>query len=369
MTSTTPSRRIHVLLAAAVVVLLAGVLGVRLFATSPGVSPAGSITPGPASVPVPTSFDGADLKVPNWGHRDALAWSVDYRTNLDLLAPLGTGETNAALWFKDFTKEPAGSRLEESIKAMDARAEGPVKWLEKVFPSDHPLLLEAEPWCNQAAMDFYPEFLEPDGWRTAVPNLLVPLALARSWVARGLASEDEAAAVADFRRAIRLGRLLRQEGAVVITDLVGLACIDAGARGIYEVAVRHGDFELALLASVVVGEHGPLRLMTRLRLADFDAFDVTRPKDGEGLEFRVSNKAVGKLIERATSDPDARFRNEAIILLGAARQFGTVAQRQEVVEALTELLGSEEEMVAENARWALESDTGEDELAGLFELE
>ena len=75
-------------------------------------------------------------------------------------------------------------------------------------------------------MRYYPDYLELDGYQTVVPNLLFQLNLAKSWVARGMAAEDLDAALEDYRRAMRLGRLLRQEDVTVIADLVGQACKD-----------------------------------------------------------------------------------------------------------------------------------------------
>ncbi|MCP4901300.1 MAG: hypothetical protein GY906_30390 [bacterium] len=368
MNSITQSRSVHVLLAAAIVIVLAGVLGVRIFATTVSAGPAGVPDPGPAFVPQPSTLVIADLKVPKWGKIDPAKTSIDYQTDLDLLAPLGNGELNAALWFKDFTKEPAGSRLQESSEANKVKVKASVEWLDKVYPLDLPLVTEAEPWCDQATMSFYSEFLQPDGWKTPIPNLLVPLNLARTWVARGLVSNDPEAAMADFRRAIRLGRLLRQEGIVIITDLVGMACIDAGARGIFELAKQQGDLELALLAAIVIGEHAPQRFVTRQLVVDPDEFDVARREDGAGFTFQITNGSVDTLVERAQSYLDARFRNESIIFLAMVRQFGTQEQQTKVVEALNGLLASDEPGIAENARWALECVTDDEELADLFEV-
>ena len=161
-----------------------------------------------------------------------------FRTDLDLLAPLGTGTANAAAWFKDFAK-PDGSRRADAEAAMARRVQGPGE-LGEVLPGTDPLLLEAEPWCDQATMRFYPDFFPIKGYATQIPNLMLQLTFAKSWVARGMAASDPAKAMEDFRRAIRLGRLLRQEDATVIQDLVGLACIRDAALGVYELAVKEG---------------------------------------------------------------------------------------------------------------------------------
>ncbi len=78
-------------------------------------------------------------------------------------------------------------------------------------------------------------------------------------------AEDPEEGLEDCRRAIRLGRLLRQDDVVIINDLVGLACIHIGTRGVYRIAQREGDTELALLASIILGEVAPQRMMTATR--------------------------------------------------------------------------------------------------------
>ena len=62
----------------------------------------------------------------------------------------------------------------------------------KQLDEDDPLLLEAEPWFDQATMSFYPEYYQFAGPETQVPNLLFPMMLAKSWIARGDANEDRA---------------------------------------------------------------------------------------------------------------------------------------------------------------------------------
>ena len=224
-----------VLLASAVIVVLAGSLGARLVARD---GKAKALTAPNAVVPEPADFEVADLEVPCWTCPANKGWSLRFQTDLDLLAPLGMGTANAAEWFALFEKK-VGPRAADATAAMERRIEGP-EWVGKVLPPDDPLLLEAEPWCDQATMTFYPGIFELNGYATRITNLLLPLNMVRSWVARGLAAETTEAAMADFRRAIRLGRLLRQEDVVVISDLVGLACIHIATRGIYERALADG---------------------------------------------------------------------------------------------------------------------------------
>ena len=55
--------------------------------------------------------------------------------------------------------------------------------LGKIVAGDDPLLLEAEPWCDQGTMHFYPDIFPLEGYSTRIPNLLVALTFARSWIA------------------------------------------------------------------------------------------------------------------------------------------------------------------------------------------
>jgi len=364
-----------VIAAAAVIVLLAGLLGARILARTAPAS--GSAPDAPAaSVPEPLPLPTGGLEVPCWGCQEAKEWRVEFRTDLDLLAPLGDGPANAAVWFQDFSKGsgPAGAptsiqdfgtadgpRLAELMAARETRLEGP-EWLGKVFPPDHPLLLEAEPWCDQATMEFYPDIYPLEGYSTRIPNLLFTLDLARSWVGRGMQADDRDEAFADFRRTIRLGRLLRQEGVTVIADLVGLACIRIGSEGFYRYAAGSGDLELALTAAIVLGEHSAQRLMTMERVTrgmvtDFVHLDA----DGRPALALSDERFENRIISMATTEPERRFRGEALISLAVVRILGTPEQQARAVEVLGELAGSDDDWVtAELARWCLDFEPTEE---------
>ncbi len=345
-----PSRRPHVLIAVALVVSLAALLGVRLLAGArlPGVASRGPAAP-KASVPAPKTVVLSSLQFPCWGCPEAQKWPVTFRTDLDFLAPLGNGPANAGLFFKDFAK-PGGSRYTEAAAAMDRRVDGPVE-LGKVLPPDDPLLLEAEPWCDQATMRYYPDFFPLQGTDTQLPNLLVPLNLAKSWVARGLAGEDPARAIEDFRRAIRLGRLLRQEGATIITDLVGLACIRHGAQGLYDLARRTGDAPIALAAVTILGEHAPQRLLTSERVTRFDLRPYVREAAGGDFVLTLPDSRLDAIAETAKGEPEFRFRGEALITLSMVRVLGTKPQQEQALETLNELATSKDARVAALATW------------------
>jgi hypothetical protein len=345
------SKMVPVLVAAAVVVVLAGSLGARLLTRDEV-----DRLPAPrAAVPAPLLLAVNELEVPCWTCPMSSDWPLRFQTDLDLLAPLGTGGGNAAEWFALFAKK-VGPRAAEVEQARSSRIDGP-EWVGKILPPDHPLLLEAEPWCDQARMEFYPEYFALDGYATRIPDLLFALDLVRSWVARGLAQPDHEAAMADFRRAIRLGRLLRQEDVVVISDLVGLASIHIATRAVYERALADGDLETALLASVVLGEVAPQRLRTMQHLTSTDVLDGVHVSDSGEVELRLRPGKLDTVIEAATSSPDRRFRCEAIVGLNIIRNLGSVEESDRAREVLVELAAETDPKIASGANWSLDNPT------------
>lgn len=357
-----------VLLGASLVIVLAGILVLQL-TTRTGTASQGPAAP-QAYVPPPTSIaDMGGLEFPCWSCPEGQKWPLRFRTNLDILAPLGTGPANAAEWYVQFRK-PDGERFAEAQAMMDRRVAGPPR-LKKVLPPDDPLLLEAEPWSDQATMRFYPEVLPFEGVSTAFPNLLVPLTFARSWVARGLASEDIESALEDCRRAIRLGRLMRQDDLFVIADLIGLACIRAGAEGLHELAIRHNDMDLAWTASVVLGEVAPQRLLTservtRVELEPFASLDA----NGD-LVVRPPDSLIANSEDMVRNDPDRRFRCESMTTLSVIRVFGSARQQQKVTAILDDLVKHPDEMTSLCATWAREGrdiEANRDGIKGWYHL-
>jgi hypothetical protein len=359
-----PSRRAPVLAALAVVVALGALLGFRLVAggRTPSAGPDRPVAPA-ATVPAPNALSLATLAVPCWGCPGAASWPVAFQTDLDLLAPLGNGPANAGLFFKDFAR-PNGSRYAEAVAAMERRVDDPGE-LEKVLPPDDPLLLEAEPWCDQATMRFHPDFFPLEGYGTALPNLLLTLTLAKSWVARGLAADDPARAMEDFRRAVRLGRLLRQEDATIITDLVGLACIRIGAQGVYDVARKSGEAPLALLASVVLGEHAPQRLLTSERVTKVSLAPFARRSPEGAPSLDLPDTQLDAIVALALSDPDRRFRSEGILTLSMVRALGTKPQQEKALATLKEL-ATPGDALSSLAAWSLEHPPTKETIAEAF---
>jgi hypothetical protein len=119
------SRSLRVVAAAGVVLVLAGLLGVRIVDWARASTPAAKVpAPPPGNVPAPAAVAIETLQVPCWNCSGSKEWPVRFRTDLDLLAPLGTGPANAAVWFKDFAKRD-GSRRAEAEAAMERRVKGP----------------------------------------------------------------------------------------------------------------------------------------------------------------------------------------------------------------------------------------------------
>lgn len=353
------SPRFRTLAALGFLALLGVGLGLRLRARAAVPSaPAGAV-PEARLAPLES------LTVPCWGCPPSETWPVRFRTDLDVLAPLGTGRGNAATWFKDFAG-PRGTRYAEAEAAMSRRVDGPGD-LGKVLPGDNPILIEAEPWCDEATMRFYPDFFPVEGIQTQLPNLLVPLTLAKSWVARGIGATDSTKALEDFRRAIRLGRLLRQEDAFVINDLVGLACIRYGAQAIYDLAIRQGDTRLALAAAITLGEHAPQRLRTSQALTKISL--AARPGGHAGGQASpvITDGKVDEIIAVARGDADRRFRGEAICRLGSISRLGAQAQRQKALTVLNEVARGGDPFLSRMASWSRDVQPGHEDLGAFGE--
>jgi hypothetical protein len=364
MTDTARKRRgLYAKLAVGAVVVLAALLALRATGWSRSAAEPEEVRPAPvaapqvaprANVPEPPPIDLAALPTPTcWGCPSNKMTSLEFSVDLDLLAPLGDGPGNAAVWMYDFRKT-GGSRLEELGEAQKrggASKSRSGKW--KVLRPDDPLLLEAEAWMDQAECSFYPELFEMDGVRTEVPNLLFAVVLAKSWVDRGAVSEDPEAAKEDYRRAVRLGRLLLQDDMTLIQNLVGFACIRWGAEALYEAAREEGDAATMLAAGLVIGDCNGIRQQVSARIAG--SWVTSRYEHGLfGPSLNASDASVEKVCEAARTETSRTLRGEAIITLYAIKHAGTRSQRARAVELLDELAAEEDELVSELARWVQE---------------
>jgi|GEM_PF-925693 len=352
------SRKFHVLAAMVVPILLGLFLAVRMTASNypavPHAFPEAGvvINPPAASVPAPQPFDERNLAFPSWTGQESKDRPVRFQTDLDLLAPLGTGQANAALWFKDFSIV-GGSRAAEAGAAAKRRLPTSGTFTKALPPND-PLLREAGLWCDMAFMKFYPDIYPITGIETKLPNLILAMSLGQSWAARGTAASDSGAAMEDFRRAIRWGRLLRQDDVTVITDLIGLACIQWGVQGIYDRALRDGDTRLALLASVTLSEVAPQRLMTSNRLDKVLISSFISKGLLGGMKLSIPDERVQDIAGFAADTSDRRFLFEALGSMNLIRFRGTSAQRAIVDKAFDKLLASKDPITLAMARQSYE---------------
>ncbi len=167
------------------------------------------------------------------------------------------------------------------------------------------------------------------------------------------------------RRAVRLGRLLRQEDFILINDLVGLACIHIGTRGVYDIAQRTGDMKLALVASIILGEVAPQRLYSAQRVTRADLSPYVRQgPDGE-QSLEAPDRIAERIFEMVTSNPDNRFRGEATMGALTLLRYGTAEQQQQARAVLEEMAEGSDPRFAELARWSL---ANQDEILSLEEL-
>ncbi|MEW6366166.1 MAG: hypothetical protein AB1714_16185 [Acidobacteriota bacterium] len=236
-----------------------------------------------------------------------------------------------------------------TITAIKRYVDHPI--LGNILPADDPLLREAEPWCDQATMRFYPEFFPIEGLSTPIPNLIVPITLAKSWLARCMTAADDAAALSDFRRAIRLGRLLRQEDVTIVADLAGFCRIRVGTEAIYDRARAMGDTRLALVAAAVASEVAPQKLLTHERLAEVTLLGDIEAIGSNQLQLSANDAEINTAIEAAKTSLDRRLRGEAIVNLGIVRFWGTPPQQELARRALDELATSPDPIIAEAARY------------------
>jgi hypothetical protein len=348
--------------ATTIVLVLGGLLGARMLVH--WWSAQRVPLPAPGVIAPTQATEVGELEVPCWSCPYAKRWPVRFRTDLDLLAPLGDGPDNAATWFSAFEKN-RGPRAGEAQAMMDRRFEHDSD-LGLIVPADDPLLLEAEAWVDQARMSFYPEIFPMEGTETRITNLLVMLTMARSWTARGVDAEDAGVGLDDCRRAIRLGRLLRQEDVVIINDLVGLACIHLGTRGVYRIARREGDTELALLASVVLGEVAPQRLMTMEKISVFDLEPYLRRASTGEFTLTMPDGHLDAVMETVEALAERRFFGEVILTGNVILHLGTPSQRSRVRTMLSELATGDDPIIADFAQWALDTRPTDEQLAGYY---
>jgi hypothetical protein len=362
------SPRSAVAAAVAVLVALACLIVARVIGGSDGAARAATPSRGSttsvaaATVPATKPILLDQLAIPCWSCQFAEAWPLRFRTDLDLIAPLGTGGSNAAEWFAAFT-QPDGARAGEAKSIMTRLIDHPT--IGRILPANDPFLAEARPWLDQAAMRFYPEVHAVEGLETKIPNLMLALTLARSLLARGQSADRFEDAMADFQRVVRLGRLLRQDDVLVYNDLVGLAVIRIGADAIYDRARKEGRLDMALAAAVIAGEVSPQRLLSGARMTSIEVAPYLR-RGNPGSSITLPDNRFEGLRKIALNSPDRRFRLESCVSLSLIATFGSGDRRKQAKQVLEALADSTDTVVASNARWHLANPMDEKHLDQLL---
>jgi hypothetical protein len=204
-------------------------------------------------------------------------------------------------------------------------------------------------------MRFHPKVFPMEGWSKGRPNLQYLNLLARSWVARGDRRGGEQAKE-DYRRAIRLGRLLRQDDVWVFQDIVGLTSIEMGARGLYRVARKEGDAATMVVAATILGATENLRTWDGLE-GQPGMQVLHRLKGGRRPRLEgVRDIDVEVLANRTKSNKTRRFRMANMEALWVVRHAGSRKQRELARETLELLAQDPDPVVASEARWYLERD-------------
>ncbi len=344
----------------------------RLVVTMLLLAPAGVVAEDlkapPARVEEPASLALSELPFPSaWSWISWQAGGLDYRIDLDLIAPLGTGEGNLATWLARFmTGGPEITAALGRAKTVEIPGLGDWNPLEfavserygdsDVLPFDDALLLEARPWVDQRHCRFYPDVFAYQDIDSRPPDLRIALLLGRSWIARGLALPGtDAVAEADVRRAIRLGRLLLRDDVMVAQNLVGISLIRAGAAGLYALARRSDDGAGAALATMVLVDSATLRaeIIRRKDFANDVIAHLVQPRilgrlTGPVLEIRgFEVDSIFKLVDSLSS---RALRLEALNALYLIAHMGNRSQRESAAFALGRLSGVVDPIVAAAAR-------------------
>ncbi|MEM7248117.1 MAG: hypothetical protein AAF533_22480 [Acidobacteriota bacterium] len=351
--------RLAVLGSLAVLVVLAGLLGLRLHASTPSprsvpdvagqelAPPPVPVAP-PAHVPEPLPLRLEDLPSAElFSSSDERLPSLEFRIDLDLVAPMGDGTANAALWFRSFSW---GDGRRKYRPALDERALSP-----GLYTPDDPLLLEAERWVDQAKCSFYPEVWGHSGTfaSSGAPPVDFFLKLGRTWCLRGQKSDDPDQAMADFRRVIRLGRLLRQDDVDIYTDVLGVSLIRKGAAAMAEQARLSGDTVLVAYCAWIINDCDSIRHEVSRRKSMSNA--LWKVRKGRFTESLVlSQRELDRMLLVANEDPSRALRIEAAFQVQMLRDKGDRrAQRRAAEETLKGLVNDADPFVASTAQFML----------------
>ena len=173
-----------------------------------------------------------------------------------------------------------------------------------VLPPDDPLVREAEPWMNHAKCRFYSDEIAMQEQARKRPNLFMALTLGRSWVARGARNGN----LDDLQRAMRLGRLLRQDDVTLDQDETALDLIDTAASAMNGLAVSNRDSKRSAQIGPVIIECATLRLETFDRQMLLNAGQIPRlssfAKTAADRRFRLAAmRRLDSISAGANTDP------------------------------------------------------------------
>jgi len=278
-------------------------------------------------------------------------------TLLDDIAPLGDGRENVAPWFADFSGQ-SGARASEYVAAqerarawvreMDERGT-PVPHRERpAFRFDDPLVREAEGRLESGVLRFYEDVYEIDAWKTPLPNLLMAIQLGKLWIARADREPDFPVALEDYRRAIRIGRLLRREDVILITGWTGLQVVQDGLEALSRRQRAVGDTAGADRTGVA------LAALMAERLEMVRVFDVLNIQDDVlrrwwQLKVRVPGWKVDEVRDLARAHPSRAVRIEAQMALAILSNFADDDAREAASRTLDELVEDADPLVAKFA--------------------
>ena len=308
----------------------------------------------PGRVPPPAAYDVGAHELPIAPTTDVM-WRAkqldDYL--FDAIAPLGDGPANAAEWWRDFS-ELDGKRAKEldALRLREVRRE--VAGSSRLyFAWDDPFVQEARATADQARLSFFPGvWPHPDFWRKSEFPGLIMITTSTSWMVHGLESPDPRVAREDFRRMIRLGRLMLQDDASVLQHGIGMRILRDGLEALYDRARRDGDRPEQMLVALAILDRVQVAEWERGR---FGQIELPGHVDLSDPSARLSiSEDVMDTIEAAYSHSTARrWKLDALRALQVAMARGDAASASRAATLLRSAAESGDPMVASVARRAL----------------
>jgi len=215
-------------------------------------------------------------------------------------------------------------------------------------------------------MSFYPGIWpEPTvAGRLELPSLIM-LTVATSWMVHGIGSQDPDAARDDFRRMIRLGRLMLQDDASAMQGVIGMWIVRHGLEALYDRALRDGNRREQMLIA--------LALLDRERAYDWERGRLDQLRLPGHLDVRDASARLGisedvmDLLEGAlTQSTVRRWKLGALRSLQVAVLRGDPASASRAATLLQSAAGDADAMIASAARRALAGERARDVVFEMF---